>query len=249
METGIQCVVLAGGLAERMRPLTERIPKSLLPVGPHPFVHYQLQWLASQGVTEVVLCVGYLGEQIRDYVGDGARWNLSVRYVDEGPELRGTGGALRLAAERGALQERFLLTYGDSFLPVDFRAVWKSFTERNVDALMTVYRNQGRWDSSNACFSNGCVTLYDKSRQARQNTPFEFIDYGLSALKREVILSQVPSATKYDLATLFHQLSVDGRLAGYEITTRFYEIGSREGLTDFTQYVLSGQLDSKHQSP
>jgi NDP-sugar pyrophosphorylase family protein len=236
----MQCVVLAGGLAQRMRPLTETIPKSLLPVAEHPFIHYQLTWLASHGVDEVVLCVGYLGEQIREYVGDGAAWNLRVRYVDEGRELRGTGGALRLAFEQGHLASSFLLTYGDSFLPIDFAEVWRAFRDSGADSLMTVLHNEGRWDTSNACFRGGKIVVYDKQRQERPGIAYDHIDYGLLALRRDVIADQVPPNQRYDLATLFHELSLEGRLAGFEVKTRFYEIGSRDGLQDFNRYIAEG---------
>src|SRR4029077_4747165 len=116
----VQCVILAGGLATRMRPLTERIPKSLIPAGGRPFVDHQLEHLAAHGVTEAVLSIGHHGGALRAHVGDGARFGLGVRYVDEGSELRGTAGALRLALDEGVLEETFLVTYGDSFLPVDF---------------------------------------------------------------------------------------------------------------------------------
>src|SRR5580698_4019540 len=110
----MQCLILAGGLATRMRPLTETIPKALIPAEGRPFIDHQLGWLASHGVTDVVLSVGYLGGALRDHVGDGAAFGLRVRVVDEGRELRGTAGAVRLALDEGALDERFLLTYGDS---------------------------------------------------------------------------------------------------------------------------------------
>ena len=116
----MQCVILAGGLATRMRPLTENFPKALLPAGDHPFIHYQLAWLARHGVDEVILCLGYQGALIRDYVGSGSAWGLRVSYTDEGKDLRGTAGALRLCFDQNLLADTFLLTYGDSFLPIDF---------------------------------------------------------------------------------------------------------------------------------
>jgi NDP-sugar pyrophosphorylase family protein len=235
----MQCIILAGGLAERMRPLTERIPKSMLPVGPHPFIHYQLQWMGAHGVREAVLCVGHLGEQIRDYVGQGERWGLRVRYVDESSQLRGTGGALRLAFDQGVLEPVFLVTYGDSFLPIDFAGVARAFdaAAAGAGALMTVFRNQGRWDTSNVCFARGQVLRYDKARRPSEHGPYEYIDYGLSVMTRDTVSCSIPSGQRYDLADLFHRLSQEGRLAGAEVHTRFYEIGSREGLEDFTRYI------------
>jgi NDP-sugar pyrophosphorylase family protein len=233
----VQCLILAGGLATRMRPLTETIPKAMIPVEGRPFIDHQLAWLAAHGVTDVVLSVGYLGEAIQAHVGDGARYGLSARVVDEGPNLRGTAGAVRLAFDEGALDERFLLTYGDSFLPIDFAAVFRHFEASGAPALMTVYRNQGRWDTSNVIFDGRMVALYDKQRKTRPPEDFAFIDYGLSALTRKAVEQGIPAGQKADLADLFHGLSLRGELVGWESPERFYEIGSPAGLTDFSAWV------------
>jgi len=235
-EQPMQCVILAGGLATRMRPLTDTLPKALLVAAGRPFIDHQLEWLASVGVTKVLLSVGYRGEMLCDHVGDGSRWGLAVSVVDEGTELRGTGGALRLAFDRGALDESFLVTYGDSFLPIDFSAVWRAFLAGGKPALMTVFRNAGRYDQSNAVFQDGQV-YYDKTRRSRPTADFEFIDYGLSALQRSVITRLVPEHGKHDLATVFHELSLSGQLAGLEVGQRFFEIGSHSGLADFEQWL------------
>jgi NDP-sugar pyrophosphorylase family protein len=235
----MQCVILAGGRATRMRPLTDAIPKALIPIAGRPFLDHQLAWLAGHGVTEVVLCIGYRGDAIRAHLegGEGARHGLRVRYVDEGEALRGTAGALRLALDEGALEESFLVTYGDSFLPIDFSAVFRAFAAAGTPALMTVFRNDGRWDASNVIFDGRMVTLYDKLRRGRAAADFDFIDYGLSALARRVIADEVPAGGVVDLAALFNALSVRGELAGFEVAERFYEIGSPAGLEDFERWL------------
>jgi len=235
----VQCVILAGGLATRMRPLTEKIPKSLLTVAGRPFLDHQLEWLAGHGVSDVVLCVGYRGDAIRAHAGDGARYGVRICYVDEGDRLRGTAGAVRLAFDEGALAESFLVTYGDSFLPIDFAAVFAAFVASGKPALMTLYRNHGRYDTSNAIFEGGTV-LYDKKRATRPAADFQYIDYGLTALSRRVIADEIPSGAVADLATLFHDLSLRGELAGLEIPERFYEIGSPAGLEDLEQWLRRG---------
>jgi NDP-sugar pyrophosphorylase family protein len=171
-------------------------------------------------------------------VGDGRRWGLAVEIADEGTELRGTAGALRLALDRGQLDEAFLVTYGDSFLPIDFGEVWLEFQRCAKPALMTVLRNGGRWDQSNVIFEQGQV-LYDKQRRTRPAADFDYIDYGLSALQRSLVQHHVPAGGRADLATLFHELSLQGRLAGFEVSHRFYEIGSPAGLRDFEQWVAA----------
>jgi NDP-sugar pyrophosphorylase family protein len=233
-------VILAGGLATRMRPLTEKIPKALLPVAGRPFLDHQLEWLAGHGVSDVVLCVGYRADAIQAHAGDGARYGLRIRYVDEADRLRGTAGALRLALDEGALEESFLVTYGDSFLPIDFAAVFAAFVASGKPALMTVFLNHGRYDTSNAIFEGNLVTLYDKKRETRPATDFAYIDYGLTALSRRVIAEAIPSGAVADLATLFHALSVRGELAGLEIPDRFYEIGSPAGLEDLERWLQRG---------
>jgi NDP-sugar pyrophosphorylase family protein len=233
----VQCVILAGGLATRMRPLTDAIPKALIQVAGRPFVDHQLDWLARHGVSEVVLSIGYRGDMLRAHVEDGARFGLRVRFVDEGSELRGTAGALRLALAEGALASEFLVTYGDSFLPVDFGAVFDAFRAAGKPALMTVFANHGRWDTSNVIFAGGVVELYDKHHRTRPAADFSFIDYGLLAFRREVIARDVPAAGKADLADLLHALSRRGDLAGLDVRERFYEIGSPSGLEDFAAWV------------
>ena len=234
----MQCVILAGGLGTRMRPLTDSCPKTLLPVRGRPFAYHQLHWLAAQGITEVVYSIGHQGHLIRRF------WDLEpspipwIRYVDEGEKLRGTGGALRLALEQGVLEESFFVTYGDSFLPVVFQPVWNAFHRSGKPALMTVLRNAGRWDSSNAVYRDGRVVLYDK----RGGAAMQYIDYGLSVMRRDLL--EGITAEKFDLADLFHEISVQGRLAGFEVTERFYEIGSPAGLRDLESYLEAREAAS-----
>jgi NDP-sugar pyrophosphorylase family protein len=233
----MQCVILAGGLGTRMRPLTEACPKTLLPAGGRPFAYHQLHWLAAQGITEVVYSIGHQGDLIRRY-WDQEPWPVSkIHYVDEGPRLRGTGGALQLAREQGVLDERFFVIYGDSFLPVEFGPIWRAFEASGQPALMTVLRNEGRWDRSNVVYENGRVALYDKALYDKAGASgMQYIDYGLSCFRRDVFDDSTPS----DLATLFHELSVVGCLAAFEVHERFYEIGSPAGLRDFEQYLEAG---------
>jgi N-acetyl-alpha-D-muramate 1-phosphate uridylyltransferase len=233
----MQCVLLAGGLGTRMRHLTEAMPKALIAIGDRPFIDYQLAWLATHGVSEVVLSIGYRGEMVRAHVGAGDRFGIPVRYVDEGADLRGTGGALRLALEQGVLDGRFFVTYGDSFLPIDFAAVERVFVASRKRAAMTILKNGGRWDTSNVIVEDGELVLYDKQRRDRPAQSFEYIDYGLSALQRSVVEELVPSGEKFDLADVFYELSVRRELLGVEVTERFYEIGSPAGLADFTSWV------------
>ena len=230
----MQVVILAGGLGTRMLPLTESLAKTLIPVAGRPFAWHQLNWLARVGVTDVVYCIGHKGEQIREFWNGTPAPIPTIRYVNEGETPLGTGGALRLALEQDALQPSFLVLYGDSFLPIDFKPVWNAFHRSKSPVLMTVLRNCGKWDRSNVRFSHGRVELYDKGVHPA-DAGLEFIDYGLSAMRREVALAlEKPS----DLGALYHQLSVRGELAGLEVHDRFYEIGSPEGLHDLESLLV-----------
>jgi NDP-sugar pyrophosphorylase family protein len=190
-----------------------------------------LHWLASQGITEVVYSIGHRGDKIRRYWSEEAPPVRSIRYVDEGEQLRGTAGALRLARDQGVLDESFFVIYGDSFLPVEFAPIWRAFQAGSQPALMTVLRNEGRWDRSNVIYEPGRVMLYHKEAAPGM----QYIDYGLSCFRRHIFDHPTPA----DLSVLFHDLSLQGRLAGFEIHERFYEIGSPEGLRDFEQYLES----------
>lgn len=237
----MQCVILAGGVGSRMWPETRTVPKTLLPVLGTPFADWQLTWLASSGIDSVVYSVGYLGGQVRDYVGDGSEWSLSVVYVDEGEDLRGTAGALRLALDSGVLEEDFLVLYGDSWLQVDPAAVLRSLRGGREPALMTVHRNEGRWDTSNVIFDGSRVVRYAKGL-LEQPAEMCWIDYGLTALRRSVLAERVPAGIVYDLAPVLSDLAVEGMLAGLDVPNRFYEIGSPKGRAEL-EALLRGQLN------
>jgi len=218
--------ILAGGLATRLRPLTTQIPKSLLPVAGRPFLAHQLELLRQQDLREIVLCVGHLGEQIQEAFGDGQNLGLHIQYSFDGPTLLGTGGALKQALP--LLGPSFFVLYGDSYLPVPFRPIAQSFQRSQQPGLMTVYRNENRYDTSNVCYENGQIVRYDKTARLPQ---MHHIDYGLSLLSQPAF-DPFPPGTRFDLADLLQRLVAQRQLAGYEVTERFYEIGSPEGLRE-----------------
>lgn len=234
----MQCAILAGGLGTRMLPRTESIPKTLLPVLGRPFADYQLRWLRSQGVTSVVYCIGHLGPMIREYVRDGSAWGLEVEYSDEGESLLGTGGALRLALDNGLLRDRTFVLYGDSWLTADLYRIDSTFTQSRLPALMTVLRNEGRWDTSNVEFADGAIRRYDKTPGPHRSR-MTYIDYGLLVCSRDAIAQRVSANMRTDLSDVLSSLSTEGLLAGFEVQERFYEIGSPSGLADLESF-LSG---------
>jgi D-sedoheptulose 7-phosphate isomerase len=231
-------VILCGGMATRLRPLTESIPKSLIDVAGKPFLEHQLETLRQRRVDNVVLSVGHLGDQIREKIGDGGRFGLVIQYVSDGPRLLGTGGAVKRAAE--LLDSPFFVLYGDSYLQVSYEDVEVKFRDANTLGLMTVYRNEGRWDSSNVVFRDGRIVKYDKKDYSPE---MQYIDYGLGLLKKES-LEIIPSGQPYDLASLYQELVREEQLAGLEVFKRFYEIGTAQGLEE-TRELLS-KLDGGH---
>lgn len=226
--------ILAGGLATRLRPLTETIPKSLIEINGEPFLWHQLRLLRENGVERVVLCVSHLGQQVRDSVGDGDAFGLHVDYSFDGAELLGTAGALKRA--QPLLGASFFVLYGDSYLPIDLPAVEAAFRTSGKAALMTVYSNAGQWDSSNVEFADGRIAVYDKKLRTER---MRHIDYGLGVLS-DAALERVPQGRAWDLASLYQDLLRDGELAAFEAPHRFYEIGSFSGIEELSSYLRQG---------
>jgi MurNAc alpha-1-phosphate uridylyltransferase len=227
----MQVAILAGGLATRLKPLTDNLPKSLVTIEGRTFLEYQLDFLKAGGVTDIVLCVGYLGEQIERYCGDGSKFGVRIRYSREGDTLLGTAGALKKARE--LLEDEFFVMYGDSYLFLDFANLMCYFKDQNKLALMTVYKNRGRYDKSNTVVAGNLVQRY--SKQAR-NGAMDYIDYGANILRKQA-LELVPAGRPYSLEELFPVLIEREELLAYEVKERFYQIGSPEGLQEFKKYI------------
>jgi len=218
--------ILCGGLATRLRPLTSHIPKSMLEVGGEPFVAHQLRMLVGAGFREVVLLCGYLGQQIENFVGDGGGFGCSVSYSNDGPDLLGTGGAVRRALP--LLGPDFVLIYGDSYCPTNYRRVYEAFRSSGKSGLMTLFHNENRWDRSNVEFRDTQIIRYDKESNDDQ---LRYIDYGVSVF-RAGVFAEKPEDLAFDLAGVQRDLVARGALAGLEVFDRFYEIGSANGLAE-----------------
>jgi NDP-sugar pyrophosphorylase family protein len=227
----VPVVILAGGLATRLRPITQTIPKAMVEVAGKPFIDHQLALLRREGIRKVVLCIGHLGEQLREHLGNGSRVGMQIDYSEDGPKLLGTGGALRRALS--FVGDACWVLYGDSYLDVDYRAIFSAFALSDAMGLMTVLRNDDRWDKSNVLFRDGELLIYDKKQPLPEMT---HIDYGLAMLTRDAV-ERIPVNESHDLATLYHQLVTRGEMIGYEVTRRFYEIGSPQGLSEADAYL------------
>lgn len=226
--------ILAGGLATRLRPITEKIPKVLVPVAGQPFLAHQLALLRREGITRAVLCLGHLGEMVEREFGDGSAHGVHLDYSFDGPVLLGTGGALKRALPK--LGEKFFVLYGDSYLPMAFAPIAEFFARSGKLGLMTVYRNEGQYDTSNVVFGDGEIQVYDKKQRRPE---MRHIDYGLS-LFRAAVLARYPADQAFDLADVMRDLVAEKQLAGYEVPERFYEIGSHAGLEELNR-LLAGK--------
>jgi NDP-sugar pyrophosphorylase family protein len=227
----VPVAILAGGLATRLRPLTEKVPKVLLPVAGKPFLAHQLELLKNQGIRRVVICLGYLGELWEKEFGNGRRFELQLDYSFDGPKLLGTGGAIRQAIPK--LGERFFVLYGDSYLTVPFAPIAQAFEKSGKSGLMTVFRNEGLYDTSNVVFRGGEIVVYDKKVRLPE---MRHIDYGLSVFRASVFEKR-RAGQAFDLAEVMGKLVAARDLAGFEVAERFYEIGSPAGLAELERLL------------
>lgn len=226
-----QCLILAGGLATRLRPITENIPKAMVPVDGKPFVEYQIELLEKVGIKDIILCIGYKGHMIKEHFKDGSGLGVKIRYSEE-ESLLGTGGAIRNAIN--LLNDKFFILYGDAYLNIDYKKIIDYVESLNCPALLSVYKNEGNFDTSNVSFIDNKHVLYDKESPQED---MKYIDYGMSVLTKKVIEEYIPEGEVYDLANCYNQLSKEKLLVGYEVKERFYEIGSFSGLQEFKDYI------------
>lgn len=228
---------IVGGEATRLYPLTLNKPKFMLEVAGKPFIYHQLSLFKQNGISDVVLCTGRLSEQIEKYVGDGSAWGLKVRYANEGPIPLGTGGTIKRAIPQ--LPDEFFVIYGDSYLDIPFKPVYERFKAEKKQALMTVYHNKDLLGRSNTVFKDGKIIMYDKVNHPPE---MEYIDYGLSLMKKSVF-DDWPEGKKFDLSEVYTKLLERQELAAFEVSSRFYEIGSFEGLKETEQYLNTRKSD------
>jgi N-acetyl-alpha-D-muramate 1-phosphate uridylyltransferase len=229
--------ILAGGLGQRLGERTAHTPKPLLEVAGKPFLFHQLRLLAEHGAERVVLCVGYLGELIEERMGQ-ARYGITIDYSYDSPDLDGTLGAIRRALP--LLGDRFLVLYGDTYLRLDYEAAVAGWIKSDAPALMTVMRNEGRWDTSNAVYADHRVLVYDKHRLTPE---MQWIDYGLGGLKRQAL--RAVDEHERDLAALYHRLARIGSLYGFLATERFFEIGTARGLAETEAFLMASRQEGE----
>lgn len=234
----IQVVVMMGGLGTRLKEYTADCPKPLVDVNGRPFFDYEFDLLRLAGFRKFLFCAGYRADMIKEHYGDGSKYGVSIRYSldDMGPDakLLGTGGAIRKALD--LLEPDFMVTYADSFMDIDYGEVIYRYAAAKAHgalALMTLFHNFGKYDTSNVIYENGRLVLYDKKNLSER---MQFIDYGVSMFERS-LFEAYPAGERFDLAEIQHQLSVEGALEGLTVTRRFYEIGSPDSYREFREYA------------
>ncbi len=230
----MQVVILAGGLATRLRSLVQERPKSMVKILGKPFLEYQLELLKRNGIMNVILCIGHLGEQIENYFGNGSRFRMNIKYSRE-DRLLGTAGAIKNAQD--LLDDIFFTMYGDSYLFLDFGACMSYFESQDKLALMSVYKNYDRYDKSNAVIKDGLVKKFSNEEKTKDMV---YIEYGANIFRKQV-LDLIPEDVSYSLSELFPQLIDKKELLAFEVKKRFYEIGSPSGLKDFEEFVGGAQ--------
>ena len=227
-------VILAGGLGTRLRPLTSEVPKALIPIGGKPFLHHQIDLLKRRGIRDIVLCVGHLGDRVKDYFGDGRWLGVRIKYSEEESQLLGTAGAIKNAEP--LLSDEFFLMYGDSYLMIDYREVMRYFRRFDRLGLMVVWRNVDRFERSNVMVEGNLVTAYNKDQKSPDMV---YINYGLSVLRKEA-LAFIPAGRPFSQEDFYQILIDQGELLAFEVEQRFYEIGSPKGLEEFGMLIASG---------
>jgi NDP-sugar pyrophosphorylase family protein len=224
-------VILAGGLATRLRPFKKKIPKALIKISGKPFIYHQLTYLHKEGVKRVIICVGYLGDMIKNFVGNGEKFGIEVSYSEDWPHLLGTGGAIKNALP--LIRNKFFILYGDTFLPINYKDIVKFHLKNKSKSVITIIKNKGMWDKSNINFKNNKIIEYNKFNNGPE---MEYIDYGLSLLSKSVF-NKYPPKKSFDLSVIFRQLIIQKKLLGFEVYKRFYEIGSIKGLRQTKKFL------------
>jgi len=224
----MQIVIIAGGLATRLYPITQKIPKSMIEIGGKPFLQWQIKLLKKNKITDIILCVGQMAEQIEEYFGDGSKFGVKLTYSKEKPDqLLGTGGALKNAQD--LLDDIFMVTWGDSYLDLDYQKVEKFFLKNNKLGLMSVWHNKNKIEPSNVTIEGNLIKSYSKKRLTKE---IEYIDYGLLIFRKEA-LKFLPENQKTDFSVLNQALIKRKQLLAYNTGKRYYQIGNFPGLEEF----------------
>ena len=223
-------VVLVGGLGRRLGNKVKKNPKPLIKINGKPFLEIILTNLINKGFKKIVLCTGYLESKILKFVKK-KKIKAKIIISSDGKSLLDTGGAIKKA--RNKVSNKFFLMYGDTFLPIDFEKIEKKYLKQKKPVLMTILKNNNKFDKSNV-FYNKKTLLYSKDNY---DAKMKYIDYGLLVFNKNVF--KTIKKKKFPLSLLLNKLSLKNLIYGYKVYKRFYEIGSIKGLRETKKYLKS----------
>ncbi|MEK6718782.1 MAG: HAD-IIIA family hydrolase [candidate division NC10 bacterium] len=213
---------MAGGRGVRLRPLTDTVPKPMLPFHGRPFIDYLLNLLREQGFERILLLLGYLAEVVRTHVGNGRRLGLHVDY-SIAPADTETGERVRLVTP--LLDRHFLLLYCDNYWPMRMTEMWTSYAGGSVPAMVTVYANRDGYTRNNVCVdSEGYIVAYDRHRSG---SGLNGVEIGYALLAREVVDLIPPGNVSFE-ASVYPHLAQRRLLRAFLTEHRYYSVGSRE---------------------
>lgn len=234
----LEVVVLAGGEGTRLRSVAGSLPKALVEVAGRPMLDWKLDQLAQAGAVRIHLLVGAGQEQIARHLTKRPPPTTVVTHQD-GPVLRGTGGAL--LACQDLLPDRFVVTYGDSLLDEPLMPLWSQFTDSDDIALLAVTRQFDSRESGNVAVASHRVVAYGRNPR---DVALAWLDYGYLAMSKRA-LDGYKAGERLDLGRIISDLANQGRLSAYEVSAEFWEIGTPESLIRVSEHLAEfGQAQS-----
>jgi histidinol-phosphate phosphatase family protein len=232
----MQAVILAGGKGTRLKELTAEVPKPMIPVAGKPILLHQINNLKECGVKDFILVVGYLGQKIIDYFGDGSKFDVNIEYYHEA-ELLGTGGALYYIKDK--LEDDFFLLYGDIFLNVDFARMMKFHKKNKSDATLFVHPNSHPYDSALVVEKDSLVVGWDHKNLDRKHDYKNLVNSGIYVLTKRIIVGL--DGTKKDLETDILIPQIDSaNIFSYRSTEYAKDMGTPDRLIKVNQDYENG---------
>ena len=229
-----QVVIIAGGLGTRLYPITKRVPKSMVKVGPKPFFEHQIELCRKNGIRNIVFCGGYLWEEVWKYFGRGRGFGVEIDYSIE-EEILDTGGALKNAYPW--LDREFFVLYGDSYLVFDWQEAYGFFTRSQAKGLMTVWEATNGFKPQVSIDERGFVKEFTKENFKPE---MKYIEYGLNILKKNIIF-EVPGE-KFPIGDYFNLLIEKRSLVSFKVKNKFFEAGSFEGINELKRLIYPDDL-------
>lgn len=222
-------LILAGGLGSRVAHISGDYPKSMIKIGEKYFIEHQIKLFNNAGFKDIIFSVGYKEKIIKDFIQQDKFQNINIRAISDGSTPLGTGGAVINALSE--VKNEFFVTYGDSFLDIDFKSFY--LHSQKYECCMVTYQNHNKYDRSNCKYLKNGTLIYDKKAH---DSDFDSIDCGMLYFKKSAF-NNLNFPESFDLADLLAFKSKEGKLQGFEIHKRFFEIGSESGIQDLTKYL------------